>query len=116
MKSHDCHVFMQQLLPIAFDSLPKPIWKPLDELSQFFIELTSTTLNVEQLRVMENNVPVLLCKLEQIFPTSFFDSTKHLPVHLPYETRLSGPIQYCWMYTFERNKISNHLYTIVLYI
>ena len=36
MKSHDCHVFMERLLPIAFDSLPKPIWKPLVELSQFF--------------------------------------------------------------------------------
>src|SRR3954462_4747871 len=24
MKSHDCHVFMQRLLPITFDVLPKP--------------------------------------------------------------------------------------------
>ena len=115
MKSHDCHVFMQRLLPIAFDSLPKPIWKPLVELSQFFRELTSTTLNVEQLRIMENNIPVLLCKLEQIFPPSFFDSMEHLPVHLPYEARLGGPVQYRWMYPFERYKMSNHLYTIVLY-
>ncbi|RDX66644.1 hypothetical protein CR513_54568, partial [Mucuna pruriens] len=53
MKSHDCHVFMQRLLPIAFDSLPKHIWNPLVELSHFFRELTSTTLNVENLTVME---------------------------------------------------------------
>ena len=116
MKNHDCHVFMQWLLPIAFDSLLKPIWKPLVELSQFFRELTLTTLNVEQLRVMENNIPVLLCKLEQIFPPSFFDSMEHLLVHLPYEARLGGPVQYRWMYPFERYKMSNNLYTTALYI
>jgi len=98
MKSHDCHVFMQRLLPSAFDSLPKPIWKPLVELSQFFRELILKTLNVEQLRVMENNIHVLLCKLEKIFPPSFFDSMEHLLVHLPYKTRLGGPVQYCCMY------------------
>ncbi|RDX85634.1 hypothetical protein CR513_33152, partial [Mucuna pruriens] len=43
MKSHNCHVFMQQLLLIEFDSLPKPIWKPLVELSHIFRELISTT-------------------------------------------------------------------------
>ncbi|RDX94992.1 hypothetical protein CR513_22545, partial [Mucuna pruriens] len=68
MKSHDCHVFMQRLLLIAFNSLPKHIWKPLIELCHFFRELTLITLNVEKLRVMEDNIHVLLCKLEQIFP------------------------------------------------
>ena len=65
---------------------------------------------------MENNIPVLLCKLEQIFPPSFFDSMEHLPVHLPYEARVGGPVQYRWMYPFERYKMSNHLFTIVSYI
>ncbi|RDX75134.1 hypothetical protein CR513_45026, partial [Mucuna pruriens] len=82
MKSHNCHVFMQQLLPIAFDSLLKHIWKPLVELSHFFTELTSTILNVEKLRVMENNISVLLCKLEQIFLLSFFDSMEYLPIRI----------------------------------
>nr|GMD57563.1 uncharacterized protein LOC109173559 [Ipomoea batatas] len=27
---------------------------------------------------------------------------EHLPVHLPYEARLGGPVQYRWMYPFER--------------
>ena len=112
MKSHDCHVFMQRLLPIAFDALPKSIWKVLIELSLFFRELSSTTLNVEHLRVMEENIPMLLCKLEQIFPPSFFDSMEHLPIHLPYEAKVGGPVQYRWMYPFERYKITNHYYNI----
>jgi len=68
MKSHNCHVFMQRLLTIAFDSLPKPIWKVIVEQSLFFRKLTSTTLNVEHLRILEENILVLLCKMEQIFP------------------------------------------------
>jgi len=37
MKSHDCHVFMQRLVPLDFrDILPTNVWKVLTELSQFF--------------------------------------------------------------------------------
>ena len=44
MKSHDCHVFMQRLIPIAFRNLmPTNVWEPLTELSLFFKDLTSTT-------------------------------------------------------------------------
>ncbi|XP_075521643.1 uncharacterized protein LOC142554928 [Primulina tabacum] len=51
---------------------------------------------------MENDIPVILCKLERIFPPSFFDCMEHLPVHLAYEARIAGPVQYRWMYPFER--------------
>jgi hypothetical protein len=33
MKSHDCHVFMENLLPIAFPSLHDEVWKPLIKMS-----------------------------------------------------------------------------------
>ena len=102
MKSHDCHVFMQRLLLIAFKALPKPIWNTLTEFSKFFRDLTSPLLREDSLRVMEQNIPIILCKLEQIFPPSFFDSMEHLPIHLPYEARVGGPVQYRWMYPFER--------------
>jgi len=37
MKSHDCHVFMQRLMPIAFrELLPPHVWQALTELSIFF--------------------------------------------------------------------------------
>lgn len=35
IKSHDYHVFMERLLLIAFDSLPKHVINPLTEISQF---------------------------------------------------------------------------------
>lgn len=37
LKSHDCHILMQQLLPIALRKLfPVNVLKPLIELSNFF--------------------------------------------------------------------------------
>jgi hypothetical protein len=102
MKSHDCHVFMQTLLPIAFSSLPQHVLNPLIEVSQFFKNLCSTTLRESDLIKMENDIPMILCKLERIFPPALFDSMEHVVVHLAYEARLGGPVQYRWMYPFER--------------
>ncbi|RDX66632.1 hypothetical protein CR513_54582, partial [Mucuna pruriens] len=79
IKSHDCHVFMQCLLPIHSTNY--------QNIFGTHLELTSTTLNVEKLTVMEGNIPMLLCKLEQILPPTFFDSMEHLPIYLPYEAR-----------------------------
>ena len=103
MKSHDCHVFMQRLLLIAFRELfPLNVWKALTELSMFFKDLTSTIIKNDDMAPLKEEIPVILCKLERIFPPSFFDSMEHLPVHLPHEARLAGPVQYRWMYPFER--------------
>ena len=103
MKSHDCHVFMQRLIPIAFRNLmPTNVWEPLTELSLFFKDLTCTKLKEEDMRRLELEIPEILCKLERIFPPAFFDSMEHLPVHLPYEARIAGPVQFRWMYPYER--------------
>ncbi|WMV28348.1 hypothetical protein MTR67_021733 [Solanum verrucosum] len=78
MKSHDCHVFMQRLLPIAFrELLPSNVWQALTELSLFFKDLTSTTLRVDDMERLEADIPQILSKIV-------------------------GPVQYRWMYPFER--------------
>ncbi|XP_021766228.1 uncharacterized protein LOC110730711 [Chenopodium quinoa] len=103
MKSHDCHVLMQRLLPIAFkDLLPVNVWNALTKLSQFFRDICSSFVKIEDMIQLEKNILEILCKLEKIFPPSFFNSIKHLPIHLPYEAKVGGPVQYKWMYPFER--------------
>lgn len=103
LKSHDCHVFMQRLLPIAFrEMLPKSIWDALTELSHYFRDICSTVMDVKHIETLEKNIVEILCKLEKIFPPSFFDSMEHLPIHLAYEPKVGGPVQYRWMYPFER--------------
>ncbi|KAK6777714.1 hypothetical protein RDI58_024432 [Solanum bulbocastanum] len=103
MKSHDFHVFMEQLLSIAFCGLPENIWKSMAEISLFFKDLCSSKLRVENLVWMAKNIVVISNKLEEILPPGFFDVMEHLPIHLAHEALLGGPIQYRWMYPFERS-------------
>lgn len=103
MKSHDCHIFMQRLLPVAFRPfLANKYWEPIAQLSAFFRDLTSYELNVDVARRLHEEIPIIICKLERIMPPAFFDSMEHLPIHLPMEAILAGPVQYRWMYPFER--------------
>ena len=93
MKSHDCHVFMQRLISIAFrEMLPSAMWQALTELGLFFKDLTSTMLKIEAMMRLESEIPIIICKQERIFPPSFFDSMKHLPIHWAYEARVAGPV------------------------
>jgi len=102
IKSHDCHIFMECLLPIAFWSLPDFVWSALAKLSQFFKYLCSNTLRTDDVVRMQENIPIILCKLEKILPSNFFDSMEHLVIHLPMEVLHGGPVHYWWMYPFER--------------
>ncbi|KAK6789238.1 hypothetical protein RDI58_013037 [Solanum bulbocastanum] len=87
MKSHDCHVFMTTLIPIAFRHLPVRTWKPITEISLFFKDLCSGKFLESSLDRMEENIPVITTKLEKIFPCGFFDVMEHLPIHLVQEAR-----------------------------
>ena len=53
MKSHDCHVFVECLLLIAFSSLLPHVLNPLIEISHFFKDLCFTTLIEDDLSRME---------------------------------------------------------------
>jgi hypothetical protein len=41
---------------------------------------------------LEKVAPVLLCKLEKIFPPNFFNPMQHLILHLPYEARMGAHV------------------------
>lgn len=91
MKAHDCHVFMQdQLAPAYRGIVRKEVDDPLVELSLFFKELGSKTLTIEMLDRLERNIPIILCKLEKIFPPSLFTIMMHLPIHLAREAKIAG--------------------------
>lgn len=103
LKTHDCHVLLQKLLPIGMRGfLNKEISTALFELGSFFQQLCSKTLRVEDLDKLEDDIILVLCKLEKIFPPTFFDVMVHLAIHLPREAKLGGPVQYRWMYPIER--------------
>jgi hypothetical protein len=56
---------------------------------------------LDVLQKLKTDVPIIMCKLEKIFPPAFFDVMVHLAVHLPKEEILRGPVQHGWMYAIE---------------
>ncbi|XP_050280569.1 uncharacterized protein LOC126721563 [Quercus robur] len=103
LKSHDNHILMQQLFPIALrGSLPSHVSRPLIKLACFFREICSKTLTVSDIVTSEAEIAVTLCELEKIFPPSFFTVMVHLVMHLAAEAKIGGPVHYRWMYPIER--------------
>ncbi|XP_020992340.2 uncharacterized protein LOC110278427 [Arachis duranensis] len=103
LKSHDCHILIEQLLPILVkNALPSPVSNVIANLSSFFRELCGKAINPMQLGALQNHVVQTLCQMEMIFPPSFFTVMVHLTVHLVDELKLGGPVQYRWMYPIER--------------
>jgi hypothetical protein len=91
MKSHDFHIWIEQLLPVMVPGyFPDHIWKALAELSFFFRQLCAKEISPTVIQDLEKMTPVLICKLEMIFPPSFFNPMQHFILHLPSEVRLGG--------------------------
>ena len=102
LKSHDCHILMQNLLPVAIYSiLPEHVRDAITRLCMFFNIICSKVVDVEKLDSLQMDIVVTLCLLEQYFPQSFFDIMVHLTVHLVREVKLGGPVYMRWMYPFE---------------
>jgi hypothetical protein len=59
-------------------------------LSYFFRQLCEKELSQTVVADLERLAPVLLCKLEKIFPPGFFNPMHHLILHLPDEARMGG--------------------------
>ncbi|XP_027933103.1 uncharacterized protein LOC114188698 [Vigna unguiculata] len=103
LKSHDCHVLMQQLLPVAIRGiLPKNVRYTLTRLCFFFNAICSKVIDIEKLDQLEDEAVLILCQLEMYFPPSFFDIMVHLIIHLVREVRICGPVFLRWMYPIER--------------
>ena len=62
LKSHDCHVLMQQFLPIAIrDVLPKNVRQVITRLCLFFNGICSKVIDPQKLDELENEVVLILC-------------------------------------------------------
>lgn len=103
LKSHDCHVLMQQLLLVALKGLlPKGPRIAIFQLCLFFNKLCQRTIDREDMLVIKDDIAETLSMLERFFLPTLFDIMMHLPIHLGREARLGRPVQYRWMYPFDR--------------
>ncbi|XP_021750776.1 uncharacterized protein LOC110716190 [Chenopodium quinoa] len=103
MKSHDNHILMQDILPVALRaSNATKVIDLLEELSDFFKKICSTTIDTRELDAIQSKLVLTLCKMEIEFLPTFFTIMVHLIIHLVDEVRLGGPVLYRWMYPIER--------------
>ncbi|GAA0165617.1 hypothetical protein LIER_43723 [Lithospermum erythrorhizon] len=112
LKSHDHHVLLQFLLPVAAKrSLPKNVVDVLIEVVNFFRQLCSRINKKSDLERMQGRIPLTLCHLERIFPPAFFDVMEHLPIHLASDALVAGCVSFRSMWPIER-----YLYTLKQYV
>jgi len=103
LKSHDCHILMDQLLLIAIRNvLPNNMTIVVIELFSFFRQLCAKTLSQSDLNKLEYRMIQTLCHLEMLFPPTFFTITVHLTCHLAGEAKFGGLVHYHWIYHIER--------------
>ncbi|XP_004305751.1 PREDICTED: uncharacterized protein LOC101310148 [Fragaria vesca subsp. vesca] len=79
LKSHDCHVLLQRLLPVVIRPYLHPdVVEVLVALSRFFQKLCTRELKKSDVLRMKEEIVFILCKMERIFSPAFFDIMIHL--------------------------------------
>ncbi len=128
LKSHDCHILLQRLLPVFVRPFlnsqvkfcickvnnfllelmvicvlwSRQVVEPLVALARFFQKLCTREVKKSDLREMRKDIIYIMCKFERIFPPNFFDIMPHLMIHLPEQLLLTGPVHFTRMYPIER--------------
>jgi len=68
LKSHDCHVLMQQLPSVAIRGiLQKNVRHTITRLCSFFNSICSKEVDSQKLDELEEEIIVILCQLEMFF-------------------------------------------------
>jgi hypothetical protein len=92
MKSHDFHIWIEWILPATVPGyVPEHVWQAFIELIYFFCQLCAKELSQAVIVDLERLTPMLLYKLEKIFPLGFFNPMQHLILHQTYEAQMGGP-------------------------
>ena len=103
LKSHDCHVIMTQLLPVALRGLlPENVRVPIIKLCAFLNAISQKVIDRESLERLQKDVVQCLVSFELVFPPSFFNIMTHLLLHLVEEISILGPVFLHNMFPFER--------------
>jgi hypothetical protein len=102
LKSHNYHVLMQQVMPLALRGLLKPGPKmAVMRMYKVFRRICTKVYNPAEFQSFEADAK-RMALLEMEFPPSFFDIMMHLPYLLVQELDMCGPIATSWMYPVER--------------
>jgi hypothetical protein len=103
LKSHDYHIIMKRLLPVMLHGyFDTNLCKMFAELGYFCRQLCAKQVSKMMMQKFEKEILILVCKMEKVFPLGWFSAMQHLLVHLPWEVKVGGSIQFRWMYSQEK--------------
>ena len=103
LKSHDCHVIMMQLLPVALRGLlPENVRLAIVKLCAFLNAISQKVIDPEIVPRLRSDVAQCLVSFELVFPPSFFNIMTHVLVHLVDEIVILGPAFLHNMFPFKR--------------
>jgi hypothetical protein len=89
LKSHDYHIITERLMLVMFCGyLNADLWKIFTELSYFNRQIYAKEVS----KVM----------MGKVFLPKWLNVMQYLLVHLPWEDRVGGPVQFRWMNSQER--------------
>jgi hypothetical protein len=89
-KSHDCHILIGQFLPVAIRGiLPIKVQDTIMKLCSFFNGISQKVVHPMKLTKLQDMI-LMMCNLETIFPPSFFDLMPRLLVHIVHEMKYLG--------------------------
>src|SRR6266508_5322100 len=78
MKSHDCHVMMTQMLPIAIRcTKPDYVKLAVTRLCHLFNTIAHKVIDPAELSALNIEIAETLCLLKMVFPLSLFDTMVH---------------------------------------
>ena len=93
LKSHNYHVLMQQILPLAlYALLLLGVRMAVMHMCKIFRCICTKIYNLANFASLEVDVVESMVLLEMKFPLPFFDIMTHLPYHLIQELDLYGPV------------------------
>ena len=93
LKSHDFHVLMTQLFPVALRGiLPENVRLAIVKLCAFLNKILQQAIDPNKLTKLQNDVVQCLVRFEMVFPPSFFNTMTHLLVHIVKEINILGPV------------------------
>src|SRR3954463_4219204 len=103
LKSHDCHVIMTQLLPVALRGLLlENVRLAIVKLCAFLNAISQKVIDPEIIQGLRSDVTQCLVSFELVFPPSFFNIMTHVLVRLVDEIVILGPEFLHNMFPFER--------------
>ena len=103
LKSHDFHVLLQTVIPLAVRGLLHPaVRAAIMRLGTMFRYLTAKVVNPGNIQWLREFTIETLCIMEVWLPPAFWDIMSHVLVHLVDELQWCGPVACRWMYPLER--------------